>query len=405
MKKISSELKSVPVPNEVTKQIGIDLCNLPEVDGFKHLIVCMEYFSKWSEAKAVKDKSAPTVAKFLYEIICRHGCMRIQINDQGKEFVNEVSENLHEMTGTEQLITSAYHPQSNGLCERQNRTIKDSFVKVLEEKQKEWLNIIDGILFAHRVSIHYSTKYSPFFLMYNRHPILPIDIKYDLIDNNADKEPESSPYDITTFQAVLESAALIGEATNEKASQNIKKAQAKHQKDYNNRHSTMPTTLPIESKVLLQNQRRQDRKGGKFSYKWIGLYTIKSISKTILCVLINEKDFVLKKKYNVSLLKPYNSKADSDPPEEINEKDQESDKDRQQETAGKDLFDKLPDEILEMILMNVTKSHAINAFYSLTNETFSRKCFSKSAKARQQNKSEWEEIIKIFWFLQWLLLS
>ena len=123
-KKISPELKSIPVPNEVMKQIGIDLCTLPEVDGFKHLIVCIDYFSKWSEAKAVKDKSAPTVAKFLYEIICRHGCMRVQINDQGKEFVNEVSENLHDMTGTEQRITSAYHPQSNGLCEHQNRTSK-----------------------------------------------------------------------------------------------------------------------------------------------------------------------------------------------------------------------------------------------------------------------------------------
>ena len=101
-KKISPELKSIPVPNEVMKQIDIDLCTLPEVDGFKHLIVCIDYFSKWSEAKAVKDKSAPTVPKFLYETICRHKCMRIQINDQGKEFVNEVSENLPEMTGTEQ---------------------------------------------------------------------------------------------------------------------------------------------------------------------------------------------------------------------------------------------------------------------------------------------------------------
>ena len=123
----------------------------------------------------------------------------------------------------------------------------------------------------------------------------------------------------------------------------------------------------LGSKVLLQNQRRQDRKGGKFLYKWIRPYTIKSISKTGLCVLISEKGFVLKKKYNVSLLKPYNSKADSDPPEEINEKDQESDKDRQQQQmAGKNLFDKLPDEILEIILMNVTKSHAIDAFYSIS---------------------------------------
>ena len=117
--------------------------------------------------------------------------------------------------------------------------------------------------------------------------------------------------------------------------------------------------------MLLQNQRRQDRKAGKFSHKWIGPYTVKSISKTGLCVLINEKGFVLKRKCNVSLLKPCNSKADSDPPQEINDKEQESDKDRQQQIAGKNIFDKLPNEILEMILMNVKRSHAINAFYSI----------------------------------------
>ena len=129
---------------------------------------------------------------------------------------------------------------------------------------KEWPSIIDGILFAHGVSIHHSIKYSRLFLMYNRHPILPIDIKYDLIDNNADKQPESNPYNITTFQAVLELATLIREATNEKDYQNIKRAQAQHQKNYNNRHSTISTTLPIGLRVLLQNQRRQNRKGEKF---------------------------------------------------------------------------------------------------------------------------------------------
>ena len=62
--------------------------------------------------------------------MCRHGCLRIQIDDQGREFVNEVSKTLHQMTGVEQRVTSAYHPQANGLVERQNRTIKDSLIKV-----------------------------------------------------------------------------------------------------------------------------------------------------------------------------------------------------------------------------------------------------------------------------------
>ena len=77
IKKVSAELHSIPVKNEVMQQVGVDVCNLPEVDGFKHLVVCIDYFTKWSEAKSVKDKTAPSIAQFLYEIICRHGCMKI----------------------------------------------------------------------------------------------------------------------------------------------------------------------------------------------------------------------------------------------------------------------------------------------------------------------------------------
>ena len=55
LKVVSTELHSIPVKSEVMHQIGVDLCNLPEVDGYKHLIVCIDYFSKWSEAKPTKD--------------------------------------------------------------------------------------------------------------------------------------------------------------------------------------------------------------------------------------------------------------------------------------------------------------------------------------------------------------
>ena len=100
--KVSTELQSIPIKTEVMQQVGINICNLLEVDGFKHLIVCIDYFTKWSEAKPIKDKTAPTIAQFLFENISRHGCMKIQINDQGREFVNEVTKNLLRMTGTEQ---------------------------------------------------------------------------------------------------------------------------------------------------------------------------------------------------------------------------------------------------------------------------------------------------------------
>ena len=53
-KLISPELQSAPVPSEIMKQIGIDICNLPEVDGYKHLVVSIDY-SKWPETKPLNQ--------------------------------------------------------------------------------------------------------------------------------------------------------------------------------------------------------------------------------------------------------------------------------------------------------------------------------------------------------------
>ena len=82
--------------------MNVDLCGVPEVHGYRYFVVCIDCFSKWSEAKPITDKTAPTIAQFLCEMICRHGCFAIQINDQGREFVNEVSDELHLITSVQQ---------------------------------------------------------------------------------------------------------------------------------------------------------------------------------------------------------------------------------------------------------------------------------------------------------------
>ena len=109
--KVSSEIHRIHIKTEVMLPIGIYIGSVPEIDGFKHLMVSIDYFSKWLEAKPIKDINASTIAQFLYEIICRHGCMKIQIDDQWSEFMNGVSKVLHNMTGTQRHITSAYHSQ------------------------------------------------------------------------------------------------------------------------------------------------------------------------------------------------------------------------------------------------------------------------------------------------------
>ena len=62
--KTNSKLHNIPVPSNVMKQVAVDLCWQTEVDEYRYLIVCIGYFSKWSEAKPITDKAAPTIASF-----------------------------------------------------------------------------------------------------------------------------------------------------------------------------------------------------------------------------------------------------------------------------------------------------------------------------------------------------
>ena len=73
--------------------------------------------------------------------------------------VNSVSACLYNVTGAEQIITSAYNRQSNGLVEGQSRTIKYALVKVLDAYLKEWPHGIKGVLFMDRVDRHSSTNF------------------------------------------------------------------------------------------------------------------------------------------------------------------------------------------------------------------------------------------------------
>ena len=66
------------------------------------------------------------------------------ISDQGREFVSKVKEALFELTGTQDRVTSAYHPQTNALTEQFNQTLQTSLLKV---------SITPSYLMASRYSI------------------------------------------------------------------------------------------------------------------------------------------------------------------------------------------------------------------------------------------------------------
>ena len=101
----------------------------------------------------------------------RFGCAKRLITDQGREFINGINTHLQALLGTEHRMTSAYHPQSNGMVEKLNHTIQSCLLKVVSDHQRDWDTYIDPILFAIRTSKHKSTGYTPFEMMYQRFAI------------------------------------------------------------------------------------------------------------------------------------------------------------------------------------------------------------------------------------------
>ena len=96
--------------------------------------MAMDYFTKQPIAKALKEATARTVSKFIYEkIICKHGCPEVLQSDQETYFINRIIKNLTEKFRIKHWLSSLYHPQINDLVERFNQTLCEKLAKLSEE--------------------------------------------------------------------------------------------------------------------------------------------------------------------------------------------------------------------------------------------------------------------------------
>ncbi|KAN0015042.1 hypothetical protein ACTFIU_001364 [Dictyostelium citrinum] len=143
----------------------------------KSLLVIMDYFTKWPEAFFTTNQEAETVARVLVEqIFFRFGAPKRIVSDRGTNFLSKVIEQVNTLFGIKKLSTTSYHPQINGLTENFNKTLITMLKNfVTTENYGEWPSILRALLFAYRTIVHSSTGFSPFYLLFNRQPRLPID--------------------------------------------------------------------------------------------------------------------------------------------------------------------------------------------------------------------------------------
>ena len=174
----------MPPRNEPFEVIGMDLIfPMPKSkNGNIAILVWEDYATRWSEAIPLADTSAASIGKaFWFNIVCKYGCPRTVLTDLGRNFMSSVFEELLRYTKTDRLRTTAYHPQTDGLVERQNQTLKQMIRTYVDRKQSDWDDLLPYLSLAYNTSVHSSTGSTPYFLLYGREATLPVDIAMDWI--------------------------------------------------------------------------------------------------------------------------------------------------------------------------------------------------------------------------------
>ena len=156
--KVISPLTPIPVGGPFDR-VGVNVVQLPKTrSGKRHAVVFIDYLTKWPEVFATSNQSAYTIAKLLVEkIVSRHGVPSQLLSDRGGAFLSKLLQEIGMLLGFHKVNTTAYHPQTDDLVERFNRTLIDMLAKTAEQNGKNWDEKLPFVLFAYRSTAQEST--------------------------------------------------------------------------------------------------------------------------------------------------------------------------------------------------------------------------------------------------------
>lgn len=142
-------------------------------EGYTYIFVATCDLTKYSVAAATMGHTAPITADcFVREIILKFGFPSMITSDRGAEFLSELFTELNKRLKIKQISTTPYHPSSN-IVERQNRNLNQYLRAYVGEKPQYWASLLPYATFAYNITVHCSTGFSPFHLLYGREVTLP----------------------------------------------------------------------------------------------------------------------------------------------------------------------------------------------------------------------------------------
>ena len=167
----------------------------PSKGNIENVLVITDHFTRYALAYPSKTQTAQATARILWDnFICHYGFPERFTSDQGRNFESDLIKELCKIAGVKKVHTTPYHPQGNGQCERFNSTLCNMLGTLSEEEKSDWKSHLGCMTHAYNCTKHASTTYSPYYLMFGRHPRLPIDIEFGLNKPNCSDNSSKSRY-------------------------------------------------------------------------------------------------------------------------------------------------------------------------------------------------------------------
>jgi transposase InsO family protein len=171
---------------------------LPPAQGnLKYVVVAVEYFSKWIEAKLATITSV-TVQKFFWQnIVCLFGVPKVITVDNGTQFDAEAFKDFCDRIGTKIHFASVRHPESNGLVESANGIIMTGIMKLIfNQPRGKWSDEMIKVVWSHNTTTSRATGFTPFKLLFGDEAITPEEAKTGSLRTIASAEDEAD-YQVT----------------------------------------------------------------------------------------------------------------------------------------------------------------------------------------------------------------
>ncbi len=294
--KINAPLQSFPPIHEPLDRVGADLIDLHNsYSGHRYALVLVDHLSRYCTLVPIPRKDPQTVAEaFLTHFVTVFGPPKVLVTDRGKEFVGKIFEEVCTILQTTTALTTAFRPQSNGLVERTNRTIKDTLAILVEKDPHNWDKQLPFVQFALNTAIHKSINTQPLFLFTGHSCHLSAGlVNKHVVYYGEDFKSEVLSKMRTAWYAATEASRIA-------------QSQYAHYYDKNVR----PCQLREGSLVLLQNDTSPADQSRRLVPRWVGPYRITQKTGPVNFKIRHVFSKDVEKLVHVNKLKPFNPREE-----------------------------------------------------------------------------------------------